>query len=436
MVFLMVDYCFTFLKDKYPEIEKMTKELEFNLYNQNSMSVLSMGGSIAENILIKVCEFENIPIEDTPTQEIRIDILHDKGVLTNRLTKDFHEIRQLRNKVVHRAYEGDMDKAYKVHHIIYNIIEWFYKKYEDSNYEIPAYGAMLYEDKKVIQKLYDEALAGDNTIVPPVLCPNCGFKVNNNSRYCPECGERLVNLDINQDVAKQLEEFPITENLYNDELEKYQLQKEIESKNTRLLDYEIKRDKKINDLKEKHKKESDELHFALYDIGIDLAKNRKLVKKLKNKSNKTVQEEKDFMEALEQVEFLGNEQIIIRKRQKILEDKQPLEMQELIEDLDFERETIDQINYREQEKTLQEIALEKERLRHVQQDLEKNYKPTKFFACPFCGQKNTYDTLYCIKCGRQIKGELKTNPKVYCTQCGALLDTNYDYCIHCGSWMH
>ena len=52
------------------------------------------------------------------------------------------------------------------------------------------------------------------------------------------------------------------------------------------------------------------------------------------------------------------------------------------------------------------------------------------------GEKNTMDTVYCIRCGRQIKGEIKSHPIVYCTQCGALLDNGYDYCIHCGSWMH
>ena len=436
MVFLMVDYCFTFLKDKYPEIEKMVKELEFNLYNENSMSVLSMGGSIAENILTKVCEFENVPDEDTPTQEARIDLLNQKGVLSDRLARDFHDIRRFRNMVLHRAYEGDIDEAFKVHHIIYNIIEWFYKKYEDPDYEIPAYGAMLYEDKKYIQKLYEEALAGDESIVPPVLCPNCGHEVDGNSRYCAECGERLVDLDINKKVKVRLEDFPITEDLYSDPEEKYKLQREIETKNTRLLDYEMRRKEQINDLKAKHKNESDELHNALYDVGLELAKKRKLVTKLENKSPKTSEDEEELKEAREQVDYYENEQNIIRKRQKLLEDKQPSEMQELIESLDFERETIDQINYREQERTLQVIALEKQRLRKRQKEIENNYVPERYIKCPFCGEKNTMDTVYCIRCGRQIKGEIKSHPIVYCTQCGALLDNGYDYCIHCGSWMH
>lgn len=95
-----------------------------------------------------------------------------------------------------------------------------------------------------------------------------------------------------------------------------------------------------------------------------------------------------------------------------------------------------QINYREQERTLQVIALEKQRLRKRQKEIENNYVPERYIKCPFCGEKNTMDTVYCIRCGRQIKGEIKSHPIVYCTQCGALLDNGYDYCIHCGSWMH
>lgn len=432
----MVDYCFTFLKDKFPEIEKMTKELEFNLYNQNSMSVLTMGGSIAENIINKVCEYEDVPISDLTTQESRIDYLFDKKVLSSRLTKDFHEIRHLRNMVVHQAYQGDIDEAYTVHHIIYNIIEWFYKKYEDPEYEIPGYSAMLYEDKKYIQQLYDEALAGDKKITPPLLCPTCGFEVSKENRYCPECGERLKNLDINQDVAKKIENFPITEELYSDELEKYQLQKELETKNTRLIDYQRRRDDQIHDLKKKHKRQLDELYAALNNVNLDLTDITKKIKSLENKSFLTQQEKVDLKDANEEKDYLLNERKIINKRKTLLFEKQPCEMQDLIDDLNFERETIDQMNYREQEEILNDIAIEKRRLRRVQRNIENGYKREKFIICPHCGERNTLDTVYCINCGSIIKPNLKPNHKVYCTQCGLLLDSDYDYCTSCGHWMH
>ena len=58
--------------------------------------------------------------------------------------------------------------------------------------------------------------------------------------------------------------------------------------------------------------------------------------------------------------------------------------------------------------------------------------------CPSCGAKIDFNPVNqmwdCMYCGSKIHVEdVFKSGKMYCIQCGSLIDGNSNFCIHCGT---
>ena len=137
----MDNHCFIFLKDEYPEWCEECEKMENHIMNGDGLAAIHICGKMGEKISKEICRKENLNDLCNETQNDRTFTLNQKGILSNNELKLYDRIRKKRNYEVHddKKIKNEMADAYHNHENLYKISTRFYKKYVDSDFDIPKY---------------------------------------------------------------------------------------------------------------------------------------------------------------------------------------------------------------------------------------------------------------------------------------------------------
>lgn len=452
-----------FEKD-FPEISKSCLEMEYDLSHHQPEGVILWGGVTIENIINIICQNEKICLNEGCKTDlnIKIDELYDKKIITETLYTHLHQVRILRNDVAHNRYTANMDEAYGVHHKVYNFAVWFYKNYgNDPNFRMSSYESVFYNDDETIRRKLNETFK-NNSNKPKFTCPNCGSEINANFNYCLECGAKLNLTNNNKkdtglrnlptdliqyglDMAKRKLIIKSQESKMNYRERSNKLQNEKiftenkirtlvnnqkEREETRLQAQIAKRNKTLYQLKIKHENEQKQLNDDYNYVNSQITK-------LVNDLNNTPEDTK----LIEDLKYYKNEKNLIKNRIDSLNIKQKDEYQSTVEQLNFEYETILQINYQDKKDTLNIVHRKKDLLSKRVEELNREHEEKIInnlvkIPCHYCGQMNPNDSVYCEKCGKLInKDKLPDDPdliKIRCSHCKYMNTYDAEFCINCG----
>ena len=119
-----------------------------NMIYIDSYCVILKGRSIAERVAKNIIAIEEIKDKDELNQKDRIYTLEVEGLLEEEISKAFHTIRFLGNKVIHDEIEGAFETELTICRNLYKILSWYVVVYIDHNYEIKEY-----MEPKIIEKI-------------------------------------------------------------------------------------------------------------------------------------------------------------------------------------------------------------------------------------------------------------------------------------------
>lgn len=132
-------------KDKYlAEIINNFEEMLFI----DSYTVILKGRTMAERIARNIIAAENIKENEEISQKDRIYLLERERLLEEEVTKAFHTIRYLGNRVIHDEVEGEFETSLTIYRNIYKVLAWYVPLYISNSFEVKEY-----LEPKVIEKI-------------------------------------------------------------------------------------------------------------------------------------------------------------------------------------------------------------------------------------------------------------------------------------------
>lgn len=150
-----MDYCFKFLEEKYDDLAEDCMFAEKDLVESNFKGSISIIGSVAESITNIIFKKENID-DLYYTQDDKIKILRQDRIIAEPIRSSLNYIRKKRNKVLHnrgKVRPKDIKNAFRR---LYEVTTWFYKEYEDKNFEIPEYNGPIYKINITPEETYSK----------------------------------------------------------------------------------------------------------------------------------------------------------------------------------------------------------------------------------------------------------------------------------------
>ena len=124
---------FEFLKDKFPILFNLGSLAEKYCYT-DSNSCLTKLGMIGETIVNLIVIYDNVLLPEKNNAAIKIKFLHSEGLLTKDLVDILNELRDKRNKAVHKNYSSTSDSKLLLE-MTHSLCEWFMQTYGDWNYK-------------------------------------------------------------------------------------------------------------------------------------------------------------------------------------------------------------------------------------------------------------------------------------------------------------
>lgn len=156
---------FSFLKEKYPKLAALGKEIE-EVFYKDSQTVLMKGRVYAEELLREIV-IQHEDIADLKYMKLyeRIQFLEKEEILTREIARSFDSIRHLGNKHTHEYRGMDFEDAFKMHKCLYEVSIWFMEVYGDYSFVAPMYQIPENKSEKdYINKLEEMTLSLERKI--------------------------------------------------------------------------------------------------------------------------------------------------------------------------------------------------------------------------------------------------------------------------------
>ncbi len=146
---------FEFCNKYWPDLAALGQLAENYLYSDSNTCIIKIG-MMAENILLKIFDYENISKPEIKTSLNLTNILKAEDLLPKNVENALYIIRKSRNKAVHSNY-GSLDEAKRVLRIGYNLCNWFMIVYGDWKYVAKDFIIPVQEQKEIqIEELEDK----------------------------------------------------------------------------------------------------------------------------------------------------------------------------------------------------------------------------------------------------------------------------------------
>ncbi|MGD6831850.1 DUF4145 domain-containing protein [Sutcliffiella halmapala] len=117
---------FIFLSDKWNHLYYLAKNAEENIFNDTNLSLIRFR-MFGEQLTKIICDKENINLQGITSQEARLRLLGQKGIITEDYLVNLHEIRIIGNKAVHELHSA-VEDAKRILEISIELAIWFDQK--------------------------------------------------------------------------------------------------------------------------------------------------------------------------------------------------------------------------------------------------------------------------------------------------------------------
>lgn len=135
----IVESCFSFLSDFDEEVYAKCLKVE-EYYNEKDYSqVIISSSQISEDLTKKIANKENFLKLCNINQFERLKILGRMGIIRFNEQRPFDEIRKLNKDLMRNALENVYFSSKKAHKFLFDIIVWYYKKYNNGSKELTYY---------------------------------------------------------------------------------------------------------------------------------------------------------------------------------------------------------------------------------------------------------------------------------------------------------
>lgn len=153
----MDNSCFSFLVGFNENLYLDCLEVEKFYKDNNYSQVIISCSQISEDITKKVADNENFTKLIDLNQFDRLKILGRKRIIRFNYQRPFNGIRRL-EKELNKNGLGDLDSSKKAHKFLFDIMVWYYKKYNDSPNSVSVEDLKYYlpQDKYEEQKFEDD----------------------------------------------------------------------------------------------------------------------------------------------------------------------------------------------------------------------------------------------------------------------------------------
>ena len=259
------------------------------------------------------------------------------------------------------------------------------------------------------------------------ICPNCNSKINENSKFCPECGCSLENQNENvnqekkqdffsftEDIASKIQNKLDNEDIFNTNEIKEMIRNLDEESINKLLDkYGISPSRikflTLNKLFEKvdiSKLKEDLVEFGIIspDSDIETVKAEVIVEEEDEETTTPDEEEKEATEA-EVVEESAEE--VVEEEKEATEEivEEPAE-EDVVEEESPDDETVvsdeEVVEESAEEDVVEEESQDEEETAAPEEDTTEEKPSDNPSICSECGFENRPNVKFCTKCGNKL----------------------------------
>lgn len=272
------------------------------------------------------------------------------------------------------------------------------------------------------------------------ICPNCNSKINENSKFCPECGCSLENQNENvnqekkqdffsftEDIASKIQNKLDNEDIFNTNEIKELIRNLDEESINKLLDkYGISPSRikflTLNKLFEKvdiSKLKEDLVEFGIIspDSDIETVKAEVIVEEEDEETTTPDEEEKEATEAevveesAEEVEEPDEEDVVEESAEEVVEDEKETTEEEVVEESAEEESPDDDetvvsdeevVEEPDEEDVVEEESQDEEETAAPEEDTTEEKPSDNPSICSECGFENRPNVKFCTKCGNKL----------------------------------
>jgi len=272
------------------------------------------------------------------------------------------------------------------------------------------------------------------------ICPNCNSKINENSKFCPECGCSLENQNENvnqekkqdffsftEDIASKIQNKLDNEDIFNTNEIKELIRNLDEESINKLLDkYGISPSRikflTLNKLFEKvdiSKLKEDLVEFGIIspDSDIETVKAEVIVEEEDEETTTPDEEEKEATEAevveesAEEVEEPDEEDVVEESAEEVVEDEKETTEEEVVEESAEEESPDDDetvvsdeevVEEPDEEDVVEEESQDEEGTAAPEEDTTEEKPSDNPSICSECGFENRPNVKFCTKCGNKL----------------------------------
>ena len=272
------------------------------------------------------------------------------------------------------------------------------------------------------------------------ICPNCNSKINENSKFCPECGCSLENQNENvnqekkqdffsftEDIASKIQNKLDNEDIFNTNEIKELIRNLDEESINKLLDkYGISPSRikflTLNKLFEKvdiSKLKEDLVEFGIIspDSDIETVKAEVIVEEEDEETTTPDEEEKEATEAevveesVEEVEEPDEEDVVEESAEEVVEDEKETTEEEVVEESAEEESPDDDetvvsdeevVEEPDEEDVVEEESQDEEGTAAPEEDTTEEKPSDNPSICSECGFENRPNVKFCTKCGNKL----------------------------------
>ncbi|AGB41038.1 DNA/RNA helicase, superfamily I [Halobacteroides halobius DSM 5150] len=124
---------FSFLKNKWPDLNELGKLAEKNLYSDPNTTLFKLR-KFGERIVDYIFEYENITELKDKRQFNKLKRLEKEELMDDKILEIFHSLRKTGNEAVHNSYDCSED-AKRLISLAYEAGVWFMQLYDEWDFE-------------------------------------------------------------------------------------------------------------------------------------------------------------------------------------------------------------------------------------------------------------------------------------------------------------
>ncbi|MYL35572.1 DUF4145 domain-containing protein [Pontibacillus yanchengensis] len=132
------NYFYSFLEPLSKELAKLAYDLENSIY-ASPRTMLTHSRVFIENILHKVIVAESLINQSPSNLKERLDLLNERGYLTEEIRNALHHIRMKGNQAAHNSRIFRYSEALITWEYLYKIVRWYVEVYGPIHLTVPDY---------------------------------------------------------------------------------------------------------------------------------------------------------------------------------------------------------------------------------------------------------------------------------------------------------